>query len=325
MPTFPGGRSAYRDPGEGYVHDAFMFDGVEELVTDGAPFLAEGLAAGEDVILACTPDHNDALRDALPHDAAVTVLDQAATYRRVTSALTSYLRLTRRLTREPGHRVRVIGEVAFRDEPADWRDWGRYESLCNQTLAPYPLWSVCAYDTRRLSQDVLRSARRTHPYLREPGVRFRNRGFIEPERFLHLVADPPVLPVQRTPPSLSVPRVDGDTDVRQLLSRHLGETLAGRDGRTRDDFALAVHELVVNAVTHGRPPVAITVWTSPEQLVCTVTDHGPGFDDVFAGFDLDPAGGAARPLGLWLARQACDDLAAFVAEDGFTVRVMSRL
>jgi anti-sigma regulatory factor (Ser/Thr protein kinase) len=95
---------------------------------------------------------------------------------------------------------------------------------------------------------------------------------------------------------------------------------------TVEDFLLAVDEMTSNALRHGRPPVRLRLWTSPETLVCTVADAGPGPTDPFAGFgpahgpDLGNGG-----MGLWLARQLCDHVDVCRGPDGAEVRLTTAL
>jgi serine/threonine-protein kinase RsbW len=71
------------------------------------------------------------------------------------------------------------------------------------------------------------------------------------------------------------------------------------------EVALAVHEVAMNAITHGRPPGAVRIRAEGDELVCEVEDHGPGISDPLAGTeppDLDGLQGR----GLWIARQLSD-------------------
>jgi anti-sigma regulatory factor (Ser/Thr protein kinase) len=91
-----------------------------------------------------------------------------------------------------------------------------------------------------------------------------------------------------------------------------------------DEYIEAVNELVTNALTHGTGKVALKLWVRNDQVVCTITDQGAGFDDPLAGFlpvpiDTDPEHGA----GLWLARNFSDSLDFTHSTSGFTARVSS--
>ncbi|MFC0864341.1 ATP-binding protein [Sphaerimonospora cavernae] len=67
---------------------------------------------------------------------------------------------------------------------------------------------------------------------------------------------------------------DSVTRVRHLVARSARD--AGLAGITLEDFVLAVHEAVTNAVRYGIPPRGMALWREPEALVCEITDSGPG-------------------------------------------------
>jgi anti-sigma regulatory factor (Ser/Thr protein kinase) len=90
---------------------------------------------------------------------------------------------------------------------------------------------------------------------------------------------------------------------------------------TISEFVFTANEAATNALRHGRPPVGVRAWVTPSRVLCAVTDHGSGIDDLFAGYmpaHSDPARGG---LGLWLARRLCDHVTLRRAAEGFTVRL----
>ncbi|MEZ0073783.1 ATP-binding protein [Planotetraspora sp. GP83] len=64
------------------------------------------------------------------------------------------------------------------------------------------------------------------------------------------------------------------TRVRHLVTESAQD--AGLKGAALEDFVLAVHEAVTNAVRYASPPRGIAMWTEPGRLVCEITDTGPG-------------------------------------------------
>ncbi|MFN8017962.1 MAG: ATP-binding protein [Acidimicrobiales bacterium] len=108
------------------------------------------------------------------------------------------------------------------------------------------------------------------------------------------------------------------SEVRELLSR----TPLG--ARERDDLVGAVSEVVTNAHSHGSGSVHLQGWADREEVVVTVSDEGTGPQ----GSDLGGRPVVRAPgeggLGLWLARQLCDDLALGRMPDGFIVRLRTR-
>jgi anti-sigma regulatory factor (Ser/Thr protein kinase) len=81
------------------------------------------------------------------------------------------------------------------------------------------------------------------------------------------------------------------------------------------------YEGVRNALHHGVPPTTVRIWATPDRVVVSVRDHGPGPADPQAG--LVPASHrAAKPgLGLWVLHQLDLDVALIDSGEGFTIRL----
>ncbi|MFE9658290.1 ATP-binding protein [Micromonospora sp. NPDC006431] len=110
------------------------------------------------------------------------------------------------------------------------------------------------------------------------------------------------------------------TPLRHLLAARV--TAAGLSGDDGDDFVLAVHELVTNAVRHGGGSGHLDLRQVDGVLVCEVTDHGAGSDAL--PVDLPPVhvpGGR----GLWLAHQLTGALMLTRRSDGVTATVSACL
>ena len=83
---------------------------------------------------------------------------------------------------------------------------------------------------------------------------------------------------------------------------------AGLDGPRSEDFVLAVHEVMCNAIRHGGGSGLVRVHRDDGMLRCEVTDHGPGLSQ--DKIPLTPpaweSGDSGR--GLWLVRQLTDSV-----------------
>jgi anti-sigma regulatory factor (Ser/Thr protein kinase) len=294
------------------------FHSPSELVAASVPFLRDGLARGEVVALVCRDALTTLITEALPPHTPVVVLRQSDVYTRAAAAVASYLRMIRRQADQGASRVRLVGEVPFGQDREAWPEWTRFEAAVNVALAPYPLSSVCAYDATSLSPSVLTAAAHTHPYtLASPEV-LANPAYVEPDILLRRMAIDHPRAVEQAPPTATLPDL---TTVRQLgrLRDGLRAALtdAGISPRMQHDLVSAVHEVAVNGLQHGQPPVNVRLWISSSNVVCAVTDHGNGFDDPVAGYT--PAHGT----GLWLARQTCDRVETTHDRGGFTVRLIA--
>ncbi|MEU7905761.1 ATP-binding protein [Actinoplanes sp. NPDC049118] len=94
--------------------------------------------------------------------------------------------------------------------------------------------------------------------------------------------------------------------------------VAGLSGDTADDFVLAVHELVTNAVRHGGGSGDLELRVVAESLVCDVIDHGGTSDGLPMQLSqADVAGGR----GLWLAHHLSQALTLTRRPDGVTASV----
>ncbi len=314
-------------PADGrYTHDALLYDSPGTLVDLAVPWLLEGLAAGEAAVVATGPATAEILRDAIDGDSRVHVLERGDVYRaRTPTAITTFRRLAEQRAAEGVHRVRVLGEVDFGPTERDWLEWQRYESVINAALSGWPLWGLCVFDTSRLPDPIVESALRTHSTLVEHGGRTPNPRFTDPADYLRSLPVP-AEPLEATAPRLTAPDVSDFTGLRHALAAELART--GGDADLLEDFRLAVDEMVSNAVRHGRPPVSLRLWTTPDRIVCTIGDGGPGWDDPFAGYG--PAHGddlSRGGMGLWLARQLCDhvDITGGTDGSGVEVRLTVRL
>jgi anti-sigma regulatory factor (Ser/Thr protein kinase) len=308
--------------GDGCPHAALLYDSAEGLAAVAVPFLADGLAAGEAVVVACREEHSALLAELLGTHDRIVSLQRDVVYTRSAEAVATFRHVVHRQVAAGAPRVRLLSEV-----PVDrWAEWHRYEAVFNVAMAPLPLWSVCAYDARALPRSILDGVEETHPALMTAAGRLTNDRYVDPAAVLRRTSSVPVDVVEDTPPTLDVADLADSTRLAQLRA----QVRAALDGspaqqHRRGDFGLAVGEVLANAFRHGCPPVAVRLWVTPTRLVCTVTDHGAGFDDPLAGYDPPGIGSAVARSGLWLVRQTCDALDAVRTPSGFTVRLTAVL
>jgi anti-sigma regulatory factor (Ser/Thr protein kinase) len=298
-----------------FRHDILFYDTVTELADVAAPFLLEGLAAGDGAVIAVSPEASELLRDRVGNHPLV--LERHAPYRtRTPTAITTFRGLGARAS--PGRRVRVVGEVDFGTTAADWHEWQRYEAVINSAFVASPLWGLCVMSTK-LPEPLLTTARHTHAHVRTAAGRAANPDFVDPATYLATLPVPDG-PLERTPPALSADDVTDSVALRRTVRTQLGAVDGPPD--LIEDFLLAADEMLSNAFRHGRRPVGLRLWTAPGELVCTISDAGAGPTDPFAGYG--PAHGedlSAGGMGLWLARQLCDHVAIRSDEHGSSVRL----
>ncbi|HEX2072170.1 MAG TPA: sensor histidine kinase [Geodermatophilus sp.] len=311
---------------QGHGHTAAVVGSSTELLDAALPFVHAGLVAGDlTVLCSCSPETVDLVRRELGEQVGAVEDDARIALRgtRPPDAFHVTRKLLARAAEAPSGRLRILGQLDFGGTPQEWREAQRYEAAANAVLADASLTAMCLYDTRMLPDEVVESARATHPYLLSGGVPAVNPDFRQPEAFLR------ALPLAREPMEAGEPAyaVDGAFVLADLRHR-LCEVLVAhvRDRDQREDLHLGVSEVAANAFRHGRPPVAARVWVDAQRIVCTISDSGRGYDDPLAGFQPAHGSDLSRGgMGLWLARKLWDHVDLLPGERGFTVRLSATL
>ncbi|GIJ76128.1 Anti-sigma regulatory factor (Ser/Thr protein kinase) [Micromonospora phaseoli] len=308
------GRAAGRT---GYLHEAVCYGSDEELLAVAVPFLVGGVEAGEPTFVALGERTGGLVRSALPAETKVEFLTGGDVYGRPTAAIRMYRQLLADLVADGATAIRIIGEVPTAGLGPTWDWWARYEAAINHAYDDWPLWSMCAYDTRTVRSSVLADVAATHPcFATADGGQLPSAGYVAPETFLR--RERPVLPdpIQAAPPLVEL----ADPTAAQARAAVHGAGQGRLPGDELDDFVVAISEVVTNGLRHGRPPVRFRLWAGADRLVATVSDGGTGPDDPYAG--LLPCGdGAPGGLGLWITHQSCNHVAHYRDADGFTLRL----
>jgi anti-sigma regulatory factor (Ser/Thr protein kinase) len=100
---------------------------------------------------------------------------------------------------------------------------------------------------------------------------------------------------------------------------------AGLVGVRLQGFVLAVNEITTNAVIHGGGLGRLRLWLSARQLVCEITDTGPGMPGGRLPPHRQPPPEAQGGRGLWLTRTLCDAFSVRTGGFGTTVRLATGL
>jgi anti-sigma regulatory factor (Ser/Thr protein kinase) len=312
--------------GPAHLHAALLYRSAEDLASAVVPFLADGLAAGEAVVLACREENSALLAEALGHDDRILVLPREGIYTRTAHVIATLRRVVRRQLVAGASGVRLLGEIPVDQSGDEWHEWHRCEAISNVALGPLPLSSVCAYDQRELSDAICEGVEETHPALMTPAGPVRNHRYVDPATVLRRTPTTRAGRVEDIPPTLELADLADASRLPELRARvRAALDGSGDPGQLRSRFAAAVAEVLLNALRHGRPPVAVRLWATPTRLECTVTDGGDGFDDPLAGYTPPGSGFPPAEAGLWLVRQACDTLEAFRTGTGFVVRLATGL
>ena len=293
-----------------YSHDLLLHDTDDDLVAATQAFVDLGLASGGQVLVHSSEERVGLLREAVGTHSRLGYALDIDLYQSPSRTLFAY---ERQLAADPTE-MWVTGTVPLGDDSAGHAAWARYESLVNEVLAPYAFHALCTYDTRTLPASTLAAARATHPGLSSGGDRTVSCAeYLDPAAFL---TDPlaGVPDVPQTPPAVAAALHDPYDlrPVRRLLAR-AAESAAAVSRDTVEGFITASHEILVNALGHGRPPVELLMWVDGSKLVCRITDAGPGIEDTLFGYRHSDAVG---PAGLMVARQLCEDIIVSNPRDG---------
>src|SRR5256885_95251 len=106
--------------------------------------------------------------------------------------------------------------------------------------------------------------------------------------------------------------------VRHLVARRAADV--GLFGHRLHSFVLAVNEITTNAVVHGGGFGRLRLWLAGRQLVCEISDTGPGMPGGRVPPDLAPPTEATGGRGLWLTPPPCDAFSVRTDRTRTTVR-----
>jgi anti-sigma regulatory factor (Ser/Thr protein kinase) len=297
----------------GLRHNAFVYRSDDHYAGQVAPFLEEGLAAGEGALVAGTRDRIAVLRDALGTTSEhVTFLDIGSSYTRPARTLGVYAQALRRGLQDAPS-VRAVGEVQYGPAPEDWREWVAYEAISNHSYAHLPAWLVCTYNGEAAPDEILEGVWQTHPEVLE-GEWSESARFEDPTGVVRAeTPEPEPLPELR-----SLPPGEDLEAFRERLSGELHE--AGVPPRRALEMLVAATEVAKNAWEHGGGPHELRVGHAGGRFVCEVSDLGEGFDDPLAGY-IVPGDERQQGAGLWIARQMAWRVEIIPESPGVTVRL----
>lgn len=123
--------------------------------------------------------------------------------------------------------------------------------------------------------------------------------------------EPRVHPDARTEPAVRTLIVQPFTSREVTALRHAVARCAagcGLAGARLEDFVLAVHESVVNAVEHGGGYGHFRMWTAGDLLRAETSDQGSGIPESRLDSHRRPSDMAFTGRGIYLIRRLCDDV-----------------
>lgn len=298
-----------RPPRPPFRHDALLYSGREGFAAKLAPFVQDGIRAGQPTLVMAGPDRLEALwARAGDGGGLVRYVDMHGVGRNPARIIPEWADFARSGAGPAGGCRRGIGEPIWPGRDAEELvECHLQEALINRAFSQvFGFWLVCPYDVAGLAPAVIAAARRTHPStgaeLAAAG-RPADDGGAGPEP-----AGGPAAPLATELPAPAddaiVVSFDGGS-LSELRAVTLREgARAGLPATRVDDLTLAVNELATNSVEHGGGRGTARFWRQGDALICDVRDQGV-VTDALSG-RVRPGADPARPRGLWLVNQLCD-------------------
>lgn len=295
----------------GFQHDAFVYADDDEFVRRAAPFLRDGLIAGE-VVLAALPEARIALlQRELGHLAEqVTFIDITVAGRNPARIIPLWTDILRE---HHGRPIRGLGEPAYPGRSdAEYAEAKLHEALLNVAFQHSSRFRLrCPYSATVLSPTLDPAG--VHPALACDGVQDWN------EVALELFGAPlPVVPEEAQRREFGLAEL---TPVRRWAADWARSY--GLSADQVDDLALALHEVCTNSVRFGGGRGTLSLWTQDRTLVLDVAGSGR-IGDLLVGRVLPPTDGLGG-RGVWLANQLCDLVQIRSGGAGTQIRLHSRI
>lgn len=313
MPQLQRARTPARDAGhgEGFVHEALVYRGLDGFTSSVAPFIREGVERDEPVLVVVPTEKIERLRDELGADARpVRFVDMEVAGRNPAWIIPAWRKF---VAANPGRPFRGVGEPIWAGRsPSELVECHIHESLLNVAFDRGPAWRLlCPYDASALPDDVIADAERNHPVVVRDGERAPSATYARP-----LGIEPLRAPLPAPPPDAE--RLGFELDSLTTVRRFAVERAlaAGLRQERATDAVIAVNEVATNSTRYGGGRGTLRAWRENGTVLFEVEDGGT-IDDPLVGREAAPPD---RPggRGLWMANRLCD-LVQIRTTDGRTL------
>ncbi|GFG76694.1 anti-sigma factor RsbA family regulatory protein [Mycobacterium botniense] len=301
----------------GFVHAALLYGCEQQYLDQVLPFILDGLALGQPVLVGVPTRNLAMLRGALGDAAAnVAMADMTEIGRnpaRMLGVMDGFA------TEHRDRRVRIVGEPVWPGRSVDeYAVCVESEALCNLLFDGCEMTALCPYDTSRLADRALADARMTHPLLWQSGSTDRCAEFAP-----HDALTRHHRPLVRDAMAVSYTvRAHADLGSARTFAAHYARQF-GLSRERLESLLLIVTELASNSLQHAGQPCQLAFWPSHGHLVCEASDRGC-LDDPLAGRRL-PSGDGPGGRGLFLVNAVADLVRMYAAPTGTTIRAYLRL
>ncbi len=302
---------------QSYRHEAFVWRERRDYLDGLVPFVSGGLAAGEAVMAALTPEHLDWMRDSLGAQAAkVCFLDITELGRNPARIIPAWREFVDDWS-GPGRPARGIGEPIWPGRhPEELREAQLHEALLNLAVDPEtPFWLVCPYHDQ-LGSAVEQEAHRSHPAIATADSYHGSPDYGGHAHAQTLfTAD---LPGIDTDPTRWVGDVGDIEDIFTFITLQAAASTLPSDKIVT--LAEAVRRLARSSQRRGADNLTVRVWDQPDVLICEMVDT-LRIDDYLIGRRVPPLG---QDEPFWRAHQTCDLVQLRSTTAGTTIRLHQR-
>lgn len=304
-----------------FQHEALFYAAQDELISELADFVADGLVRGEPALLALSEHKLGPLRDTLGGDQeGVRFLDMDVVGANPARLIPAYRELIAEVAGDGVCRGvgEPVGPQRHGDELAECHI---HEFLCNIAFADCRWWVLCPYDTTKLDVATVEYARRSHPWIVENRQRQRSQAYEDV-----VSATAPLGAALAPAPPDSVRLVHDREDVgkvRAFIASQLDGATLGLTPKRVQAMTLAVDLLIANPAGCGSCEGVLRLWRTYDAVVSelrlpyAVTDPLVGREDP----DADPRSGPAFRA----ANELCDLVQVRSDDTSTTVRLHMRL
>lgn len=167
-------------------HRVLVYGSDDEYVAGIAPFIREGIERSDALLVVTTPRLLKVIRREVGAGIERGKLVAAADwYSTPLKTLRRYRGFVDDSLAAGSKWVRIVGEPVWAGRSAaEVREWSRYESIINLSLAAAPATIICPYDSRSVPANVMHDAECTHSEFAHAGGSEPSPSYREPEDFL---------------------------------------------------------------------------------------------------------------------------------------------
>lgn len=289
-----------------FAHEALFYRDEDDFLAGTARFVADGVQAGEPVLVAVPEAGISLLRAELGDQADhVHFIDMTEAGRNPGRIIPGVLMAFS--ASAPQRRVRMVGEPVWpgRSE-LEYPACVQHEALINTAFEGRNGILLCPYDASALPAHVLDDARRTHPVVIDGSRRVASEWYTDPAKLVDVYNVPlPPPPAGAEEHNFSVGTL---AHMRKLVTAYANWLRREQI----DDLVLAVNELATNSILHASGRGVLRMWREGDTVVCEVSDSGSGFPPSFTGLS---------GFGIVMVNLLCDLVRTHTSHNGTTVRV----